>query len=60
METVPNGKSATGVCREILQCLNDTRCTRTYCSATGIRGNWKLEHVVPKTRPPATKTASLL
>jgi len=58
-ETVPNGKSSAGVCREILTCLNNTLCTRTYCSATGIRGNWKLEKVVPRSRPPATKTASL-
>ncbi|MDQ6892376.1 MAG: hypothetical protein M3167_06815 [Acidobacteriota bacterium] len=58
-ETVPNGKSSAGVCGEILKCLNDTRCTRTYCTATEIRGNWKLEKVVTRSRPPATKTASL-
>jgi hypothetical protein len=58
-ETVPNGKSSAGVCREILTCLNNTLCTKTYCNASGIRGNWKLEKEVPRSRPPATKTASL-
>jgi hypothetical protein len=58
-ETVPTGKSSAALCGDILKCLNDTLCTRTYCNATGIRGNWKLEKVVPRSRPPATKTASL-
>ena len=58
-ETVPKEKSSAGVCREILACLNNTLCTKTYCNTTGIRGNWKLEKVVPRSRPPATKTASL-
>jgi hypothetical protein len=58
-ETVPTGRSSSAVCRDILRCLNDTLCTKTYCNATGIRGNWKLEKVVPRPRPPETKIASL-
>jgi hypothetical protein len=57
--TVPNGKSSARVCREILSCLNDTRCTRSYCTATEIRGNWKLERVVTRSAPEASKSASL-
>jgi hypothetical protein len=29
-------------CQEILACLNDVQCTKTYCSATQIRGGWRL------------------
>jgi hypothetical protein len=58
-ETVPNGKSSSQVCAGILACLNDTRCTRTYCNSTEVRGNWKLEKVITKSGPPGAKTASL-
>lgn len=30
-------------CRVILECLNDTRCVKTYCQATTVRGGWSLE-----------------
>ncbi len=30
-------------CRVILDCLNDTRCVKTYCKATTVRGGWSLE-----------------
>lgn len=33
-------------CQVILACLNDTRCTKTYCQATTVRGGWSL--VSPK------------
>ena len=34
-----------GLCSQVLACLNDVRCSRTYCNATTIRGGWKLESV---------------
>jgi hypothetical protein len=34
-----------GFCSQVLACLNDSRCIRTYCNATTIRGGWKLESV---------------
>jgi hypothetical protein len=30
-------------CRVILDCLNDSRCVKTYCKATTLRGGWSLE-----------------
>jgi hypothetical protein len=29
-------------CQGILACLNDSRCLRSYCNATTVRGGWKL------------------
>jgi len=46
-EPLGAGKRARGVCAQVLTCLNDVRCTRTYCEATTIRGGWKLEKVEP-------------
>ena len=37
------GSNEQKACQSILVCLNDSRCTSTYCSATQIRGGWKLE-----------------
>jgi hypothetical protein len=50
--------SGARVCAGILACLNDPRCAKTYCSATQIRGGWRLEKIeaqtaAPKTTPPA-------
>jgi hypothetical protein len=42
---LPRGATAERFCGRVLSCLNDTRCTRTYCNATTIRGGWKLESV---------------
>jgi len=42
---VPAGTTSGKVCADILRCLNDVRCTATYCSATEIRGNWKIAKV---------------
>jgi hypothetical protein len=39
------GKRPRGFCAQVLTCLNDVRCIRTYCNATTIRGGWKLEKV---------------
>lgn len=39
------GKRPRGFCSQVLACLNDVRCIRTYCNATRIRGGWKLEKV---------------
>lgn len=45
VEQVTPEKAQTPVqaCRVILNCLNDTRCVKTYCQATTIRGGWSLE-----------------
>jgi hypothetical protein len=42
---IPSGATAERLCSRVLSCLNDVRCTRTYCNATTIRGGWKLESV---------------
>ena len=39
------GARPRGFCSQVLACLNDVRCSRTYCNATTIRGGWKLESV---------------
>ena len=39
------GKRPRGICSQVLACLNDVRCIRTYFNATTIRGGWKLEKV---------------
>ena len=35
-------QTALQACRVVLACLNDTRCVKTYCKATTIRGGWTL------------------
>ncbi|MBI5445237.1 MAG: hypothetical protein HY900_29005 [Deltaproteobacteria bacterium] len=40
---VAQNSSAADACSVVLACLNDVRCTKTYCSATTLRGGWKLE-----------------
>jgi len=45
---IPQGGSAEKVCQGILNCLNDAQCNATYCNATGLRGNWKLEKIEAK------------
>ena len=37
------GKALDALCKPILDCLNDTRCIKTYCGATTIRQGWVLE-----------------
>ena len=39
------GKRPRAFCSQVLSCLNDVRCIRTYCNATTIRTGWKLEKV---------------
>jgi hypothetical protein len=41
--SVPGGSTAEKSCGEILQCLNSTGCTKTYCQSTTIRSGWRLE-----------------
>ena len=36
-------KKLDAICKPILECLNDTRCIKTYCGATTIRQGWVLE-----------------
>jgi len=45
------GKRPRGFCSQVLACLNNVRCIRTYCNATTIRTGWKLGKVetAPKT-----------
>jgi hypothetical protein len=31
------------ICRPILDCLNDSRCIKTYCGSTTVRQGWTLE-----------------
>jgi hypothetical protein len=40
---VVDESTAAAACAAILDCLNDVRCTKTYCSATTLRGGWKLD-----------------
>ena len=42
-QPIPQNSSANAVCQDILSCLNNTQCLKTYCNATEIRGGWKLE-----------------
>ncbi len=37
------GSTPAASCRPVLDCLNDSRCLKTYCNATTVRGGWKLE-----------------
>ena len=36
-------KELNAICRPILDCLNDTRCIKTYCGSTTVRSGWVLE-----------------
>jgi hypothetical protein len=31
------------ICKPILDCLNNVRCTKTYCGSTTVRQGWRLE-----------------
>ena len=42
-EESPRSASPKQACGTVLSCLNDARCSKTYCDATTIRGGWKLE-----------------
>ena len=44
-ETLAKDTTGKETCEGILSCLNDSRCIKTYCDATTIRGGWKLESV---------------
>lgn len=48
---VPATSTVVETCSTILDCLNDVRCTKTYCSATTLRGGWKLESTSPAATP---------
>jgi hypothetical protein len=37
------GKKLEAICKPILDCLNDTRCIKTYCGSTTVRQGWVLE-----------------
>lgn len=37
------GKELSAICKPILDCLNDTRCIKTYCGSTTVRSGWVLE-----------------
>ena len=40
---VGSGSTPQQACREILQCLNNVGCLKTYCQATTVRQGWTLE-----------------
>jgi hypothetical protein len=42
---VPKDGTPRKACEAVLACLNDTRCLKTYCSATTVRGGWQLREV---------------
>jgi|SRR5215813_8189917 len=42
-EKVSRKLSPAAACQNILSCLNNTQCIKTYCNATTIRGGWKVE-----------------
>ena len=44
---LPQGATAGSACRDVLACLNNPMCTKTYCQATTIRSGWKLESAAP-------------
>jgi hypothetical protein len=48
---VAEGATANDACAIVLDCLNDVRCTKTYCGATSLRGGWKLESAVSGSEP---------
>jgi hypothetical protein len=37
------GKQLEAICKPILDCLNDTRCMKSYCGSTTVRQGWVLE-----------------
>ena len=50
---VAENSTAADTCSAILDCLNNVGCIKTYCSATTLRGGWKLETASSGTRPPS-------
>jgi hypothetical protein len=42
-ETAPRSEAPQTVCQQVLSCLNDAQCTKSYCNATTIRSGWRLE-----------------
>jgi hypothetical protein len=44
------GKKLEALCKPILDCLNDTRCIKTYCGGTTVRQGWVLESAVRQTK----------
>ena len=47
-EVPPRSTSAQSACKRILVCLNEAKCTKTYCNSTTIRSGWKLESAKAK------------
>ncbi len=48
---VAKNSTAADACSAILDCLNNVSCVKTYCSATTLRGGWKLETASSEARP---------
>ncbi len=48
---VAAGSTAKDACSVVLECLNDIRCTKTFCSATTLRGGWKLDSAGSRSEP---------
>jgi invasion protein IalB len=49
------GKRPRAFCAQVLACMNDVRCNKTYCDATTIRGGWRLEKVEKTPQSPKAK-----
>jgi hypothetical protein len=48
---IPADGTAAQACRVVLDCLNDSRCPKTYCRSTTIRQGWKLESAKQEDSP---------
>lgn len=42
-ESAPKTDTPETVCGRVLDCLNDSRCIKTYCNATTVRSGWSLD-----------------
>jgi hypothetical protein len=49
---LPAGRGPKAFCAQVLTCMNDVRCIKTYCDATTIRGGWRLEKVETTKKSP--------
>ena len=41
--TRPPDEAPKAACQPILECLNDSRCAKTYCRSTSVRQGWTLK-----------------
>lgn len=53
-EKVSQKLSPRAACTEILSCLNNPQCLKTYCNATTVRGGWTLLKAERRSAGPPT------